>query len=210
MRKITKNIQDARQQRDSDGIRKALKEFDECLEKYIPVLMAQAKIYWDRENYAAVEKLFKQSAEFCADHETWKLNVAHVFFVQDKFIEAMRYFTPIVKRYGDNLLQLQAMVIANLCVSYIMATQNEEAEEIMRKLEREEDKSAISDPEKNIYHLCIVNLVIGTLYCSKGNFEFGISRVIKSLEPLNKKINTDTWYYAKRCFCSLIEALAKQ
>jgi tetratricopeptide repeat protein 30 len=55
-----------------------------------------------------------------------------------------------------------------------------------------------------------VNLVIGTLYCSKGNFEFGISRVIKSLEPLAKKINTDTWYYAKRCFCSLIEALAKQ
>jgi tetratricopeptide repeat protein 30 len=42
------------------------------------------------------------------------------------------------------------MVIANLCVSYIMATQNEEAEEIMRKLEREEDKSAIQDPEKNV------------------------------------------------------------
>ncbi len=45
--------------------------------------MAQAKIYWDRENYAMVEKLFRQSAEFCADHDTWKLNVAHVFFVQD-------------------------------------------------------------------------------------------------------------------------------
>lgn len=83
--------------------------------------MAQAKIYWDKENYTAVEKLFKQSAEFCADHETWKLNVAHVFFVQDnKFREAMRYFDPIVKRYSDNLLSLQAMVVANLCVSYIM------------------------------------------------------------------------------------------
>ena len=30
-----------------------------------------------------------------------------------------------------------------------------------------------------MYHLCIVNLVIGTLYCSKGNFEFGITIVIK-------------------------------
>ena len=34
-----------------------------------------------------------------------------------------------------------------------------------------------------VYHLCIINLVIGTLYCTKGNFEFGISRIIKSLEP---------------------------
>ena len=36
-------------------------------------------------------------------------------------------------------------------------------------------------PERKVYHLCIVNLVIGTLYCSKGNFEFGITRVIKVL-----------------------------
>jgi hypothetical protein len=43
------------------------------------------------------------------------------------------------------------------------------------------------------FHLCIVNLVIGTLYCAKGNYEFGISRVIKSLEPYDKKLGTDTW-----------------
>ena len=39
-----------------------------------------------------------------------------------------------------------------------------------------------------------MNLVIGTLYCGKGNFEFGISRIIKSLEPYEKKLGTDTWY----------------
>jgi hypothetical protein len=44
--------------------------------------MAMARIYWDRENYPAVEKLFRQSAEFCSEHEVWKLNVAHVFFMQ--------------------------------------------------------------------------------------------------------------------------------
>ncbi|EGR32453.1 tetratricopeptide repeat protein [Ichthyophthirius multifiliis] len=211
LRKITKDIQDARLNRDNESIKKSLKNFDDQLEKYIPVLMAMAKIYWDRQNYQAVEKLFKQSAEFCADHEVWKLNVAQVFFVQDnKFQEALKYFEPIVKRYSENLLQLQAMVIANLCVSYIMVNQNEDAEELMKKLEREEEKSALQEPEKNVYHLCIVNLVIGTLYCAKNNYEFGISRIIKSLEPLNKKVNTDTWYYAKRCFCSLIETMAKQ
>jgi tetratricopeptide repeat protein 30 len=57
--------------------------------------------------------------------------------------------------------------------------------------------------------LCIVNLVIGTLYCAKGNFEFGISRIIKSLEPYNKKLDPDTWYYAKRCFLALIDNLSK-
>ena len=54
-----------------------------------------------------------------------------------------------------------------------------------------------------------MNLVIGTLYCSKNNYEFGISRIVKSLEPYNKKINTDTWFYAKKCFLCLIETLAK-
>lgn len=105
--------------------------------------MSQAKIYWDKENYAAVEKLFRQSAEFCADHEVWKLNLAHVFFVLgDKYKEAIRYYEPVVKKHGDNLLNLTAIVIANLCVSYIMVNLNEEAEDIMRRLEVEEEKAA--------------------------------------------------------------------
>ena len=32
---------------------------------------------------------------------------------------------------------------------------------------------------------------------------------MKSLEPFQKKLGTDTWFYAKRCFLSLIETLAK-
>ena len=43
----------------------------------------------------------------------------------------------------------------------------------------------------------------------QGNYEFGISRVIKSLEPYQTKLGTDTWFYAKRCFLSLAEGLAK-
>ncbi len=62
---------------------------------------------------------------------------------------------------------------------------------------------------KPTFHLCIINLVIGTLYCAKGNYEFGISRILKSLEPLDRKLGTDTWYYAKRCFVALAEVLAK-
>ncbi len=87
---------------------------------------------------------------------------------------------------------MTAIVLANLCVSYIMTSQNEEAEELMRRIEKEEERVAFEDPTKRTYHLCIVNLVIGTLYCAKGNFEFGISRIMKSLEPFNKKVRPNT------------------
>lgn len=120
------------------------------------------------------------------------------------------FYEPLVKKNYDNILSVSAIVLANLCVSYIMTGQNEDAEELMRKIEKEEETLAYSDPDRKTYHLCIVNLVIGTLYCVKGNYEFGISRIIKSLEPYNKKLATDTWFYAKRCFLSLLEHLSKQ
>lgn len=68
--------------RDNDAIKKAINEYDDALEAYIPGLMAMGAIYWDMEHYSAVEKIFRQSAEFCSEHETWKLNVAHTFFMQ--------------------------------------------------------------------------------------------------------------------------------
>jgi uncharacterized protein YlbG (UPF0298 family) len=62
----------------------------------------------------------------------------------------------------------------------------------------------------NIYYSArFCRTVIGTLYCAKGNFEFGISRIIKSLDPYDKKLHADTWYYAKRCFLALAESMAK-
>jgi hypothetical protein len=45
--------------------------------------------------------------------------------------------------------------------------QNEEAEELMRAVEREEEAAAGRTPAKLTLHLCIINMVIGTLYCSK-------------------------------------------
>jgi hypothetical protein len=56
-----------------------------------------------------------------------------------------------------------------------------------RALWRLSGAARTQDPDKQFFHLCIVNLVIGTLYCAKGNYEFGVSRIMKSLEPYNKK-----------------------
>ncbi|KAF2905865.1 hypothetical protein ILUMI_00306 [Ignelater luminosus] len=210
LRKLTKQVQEHRNHGDTELVKKAVLDYEECLERYIPVLMAQAKIYWELENYSQVEKIFRKSVEFCNDNDVWRLNVAHVLFMQEnKFKEATGFYEPIVKKNYSDILKVSAVVLANLCVSYIMTSQNEEAEELMRKVEKEEDQIGFEEPEKKCFHLCIINLVIGTLYCSKGNYEFGISRIMKSLEPFNKKLGTDTWYYTKRCFLSLIENLAK-
>ncbi|XP_072298790.1 intraflagellar transport protein 70A isoform X1 [Eucyclogobius newberryi] len=225
LRKVAKQLQEARLARDDDGQKRALLEYDQMLEKYIVVLMAQAKIYWNRENFQMVEKIFHKSVEVCTEDDTWKLNVAHVLFMQNKYKEAIGFYEPIVKKHYDSMeqcniqecpckckpsiLNVSAVVLANLCVSYIMTSQNEEAEELMRKIEKEEEQISYDDPDKKVFHLCIVNLVIGTLYCAKGNYDFGISRVIKSLEPYNKKLGTDTWFYAKRCFLSLLENMSK-
>lgn len=225
LRKLAKQVQDTRHARDDEAQSKILQDYDLLQEKYIVVLMAQAKIYWNRENFQMVEKIFRKSVEFCNDDDTWKLNVAHVLFMQNKYKEAISFYEPIVKKHYDSveqcniqecpckgkpsILNVSAVVLANLCVSYIMTSQNEEAEELMRKIEKEEEQISYDDPDKKVFHLCIVNLVIGTLYCAKGNYDFGISRVIKSLEPYNKKLGTDTWFYAKRCFLSLLENMSK-
>jgi len=178
LRKLTKQVQQARQQQDDEEVKRTVNEYDEALERYIPVLMAQAKIYWDLKNYAQVEKIFRKSVEFCNEHDVWKLNVAHVLFMQSvkaqmggqeaKYKEATGFYEPIVKKNYDAILEVSAIVLANLCVSYIMTSQNEQAEELMRKIEKEEENIAYEEPDRKVYHLCIVNLVIGTLYCAKG------------------------------------------
>lgn len=210
LRMLLRRIKEEQAAGGGETLKKTLKDYDETLEEYIPVLMAQAKIYWDLGNYLKVEKIFRQSAEFTSEKKVWQLNVAHVFFMQEtKFSQAIRYYKDVYEEYRDRVLDCSAIVLANLCVAYIMSNENGFAEDIMRNIEAEESRALQVNADKQPLHLCIVNLVIGTLYCAKGNFEFGVSRVIKSLEPYHKKLMADTWFYAKRCFLALAANLSK-
>lgn len=97
-------MQRARLNHDNEATKKALDDHDETLDQYVPVLMAQAKIYWDLGNYAQVEKIFQSSFELSGDNDIWKLNVAHTLFMQDdKFKEATGFYEPIVKKKYDNV-----------------------------------------------------------------------------------------------------------
>lgn len=156
-----------------------------------------------------MERLFRRSVELCSEQDCWRLNVGHVLFVQEgKFHEAVAFYEPLVEREQD-LLRLSPALLANLCVAYIMTGQNDQAEQLMRRVEQREEQLAYDTPGQKMFHLCIVNLVIGTLYCAKGNYDFGVSRVIKSFEPHASKLGADTWFYAKRCLLALLGNLAK-
>lgn len=58
-----------------------MREYEDELERYVPVLMAQAQIFWDQGQYSHALAVLQQSKEFVSENETWKLNVAHTFFM---------------------------------------------------------------------------------------------------------------------------------
>lgn len=67
------------------------------------VLMAQAKIYWNRENYPMVEKIFHKSLEVWCEDDTLRLNIAHVLFMQNKYKKAISFYEPIVSKHYDDV-----------------------------------------------------------------------------------------------------------
>jgi tetratricopeptide repeat protein 30 len=278
LRRHTKAIQDARLANDKDAMKASLGAYDETLEAYLPVLLATVKLYWDHDNYATVERLLRMSAEFASEADAWRLGLAHAVFMQggtagagagagveeaakERYREAIRHYEPVVRRHmeegagggeagGGGLLDVTAIVLANLCVAYIMTGAQGQAEELMRAVERAEEAkllaeaaaaapggggggaggagggggggaaaAAASGPPGGApsaspahpptFHLCIVNLVIGTLYCAKGNLEFGVTRVLRALEPPARKLGPDTWFYVKRVLLQLASQLAK-
>ena len=67
---------------------------------------------------------------------------------ENKYRDAIRYYEPFVRKQMEELLSITAIVLANLCVSYIMTSQNTEAEELMKCIEKEEERVALEEPTK--------------------------------------------------------------
>lgn len=87
--------------------------------------MAQASIYWEMQNYTAIEKIFRKSVEFCSDHDIWRLNVGHVLFMQDnnKYKDAIGFYEPIVKKHYENvcyiILNVDLIYEALNCIQFL-------------------------------------------------------------------------------------------
>ena len=222
IRKASKLVGEAENEGDDDALATAHAQLDDAMKSYPPVLMAMAKIHWEKKDYEAVERLLRGSAEFCPDGKACATNLAHAYFMQGKHVEAAICFEPLVQGAltggsGDEsvVLDIPPVVLANLCVSFILSDQNEKAEALMDLVERAEEavmalNSHAGHKDKPLLHLSTINLVIGTLYCQKSNFDFGISTICKSLEPFEQRLSSDTWYYCKTCLLALLDKLSKQ
>ena len=95
--------------------------------------MGQGKILWNEKDFVGVERVLKNAQDYCSINNVWKLNMAHVMFVQEKYSEAVTFYESVYDKNIHTILHLPAIVIANLCVTLIMVNQNERAEEIIRK-----------------------------------------------------------------------------
>ncbi|CAD5207550.1 unnamed protein product [Bursaphelenchus okinawaensis] len=221
LRKAHQNLAEATGSANQRGMEKASEEIQNTMDRYIPVLMAQARIVWEREEYSNVESLFSRSYDLCQNNDTWLLNMAHTVYMQairlngrknsekdekEKYKIASGFYDKVISKRYDKILDVSAIVLANACVCYILDGLNESAEDMMKRVEKEEMKT----PKQKSFHFCIINLVIGTLYCAKGNYEFGITRIIGSLEPYEQRLGLDTWYFSKRCMLAMFEQISKQ
>ncbi|XP_055921702.1 tetratricopeptide repeat protein 30 homolog [Eupeodes corollae] len=210
LRALAAKVQEVRTTTDQNALRQALKDYESSLEYYLPVVMSRAWLSWRDDDFVGAEREFRSSAEFCSENPVWRLNAGHVLFMQgDKYKEAAAFYEPIVRQHSDNIMTVSAAVLANLCASYIMTFQNDEAEELMKKVEKAEEQK--ESQGKQYHHLCIVNLVVGTLYCAKSNYEFGLSRIAHALEGgSGSRLYADTWLHVKRCILGLLAGMAKQ
>lgn len=208
LRRLMQQIDEARKTQDEQQQTQLTIEFEANVNELIPILMFQAKIFWDLQNYQLVELLLLKYMDYCMDNRTWKLNLAHTYYMQtSKMQDAIQWYEPLV--LGEqNLLDIEAIVVANLCVAYVITDQNGLADTLINRLTEEEAQKSKDDHNAKLYHLSIIHLVIGTLYCAHKNFEFGIDYVFKAFNPMHSKLNPDTWFYAKKCLFEILRSMS--
>ncbi|KAH7820887.1 putative flagellar associated protein [Monocercomonoides exilis] len=210
VKRATKTFQELRNGIGTEQATFAVKEQERAVQVYMASMMSMAKIFWDLKKYPQTARVLQSCREVCEDEMAFQLNLAHTLFVQEQYKVALTMYDKIVERQQEtSILDVTPIVLANLCVCYVMGEQNGEGEEIIMRVDKEEENALIRDPEKPVLHQCIIDLVIGTLYCSRRTFEFGIARTIKSFHPVEKKLNPGTWFYAKRNFAYMCECFAK-
>ena len=97
------HAQEARNDNNTPLLQVKIQEYDDQLEVYIPVLMAQAHIYWELGHYSQVMRVFNQSSDFASEHDAWKLNVAHTYFMMVRTSASI--FKIILNVCWDTLIQ---------------------------------------------------------------------------------------------------------
>ena len=98
IRSLRKDLERNTKSGNEDEVNAIKSDIDNNLETFVPVLMSQASIHWERGDYAKVKKVLRQSQDIYSDEEEWKLNITHALFVQQgsKFKECIENYEPFV------------------------------------------------------------------------------------------------------------------
>jgi tetratricopeptide repeat protein 30 len=160
-----------------------------------------ARHLYDMQKYDELETLHSRMGHVFNTSPDWTINIANASFAQKKYETACKYYESVVLGTKESLLLLSPAILANLCVCWLETDQNDRAEQLMT------DVHELELNHDNHIHSTIINLVIGYLYCSKGNFEFGMDRVMESLKK-ERNIQSETWFYCKSVFMTLSSAAA--
>ena len=84
-------MQEARGQHDDEAVKRAINEYEDALARYIPVLMAQAKIYWELDMY-------QQVTNYPSNLNLVQIYLFDILLKQIEHVEARFYFTLQVEK----------------------------------------------------------------------------------------------------------------
>jgi tetratricopeptide (TPR) repeat protein len=150
---------------------------------------------YQQSEYQQLHELFLRSDQLIETRTpASSINAGHLMFVLHKYEEAIAFY----KRSLEiaSLVEVPPSVIGNLCVGLLILDRNDEASHCFGILE--------SSSELEL-HCSVTDLLIGLLYCSRGNFNFGLERIIRAVLAKPSKILEETWSYVKTGLLGLLD-----
>ncbi|KAH0571858.1 putative TPR repeat family protein [Spironucleus salmonicida] len=186
-----------------------LQQYEQKLGIFIPVITWQTSILYNLKRYKGAYHIICQYEDLIEDHPSYKINQANILFANEDYADALEKYQEVVDTLGqENILDVPAIAVANLCVCYVLNSQNNLAEQLMQKVDTAQTQITNVSPESSnqLLHLSITNIVLGALYAINQNMPFGIRRIIAAMEPTSEKLSPDSWLYVKRPLVSLAEA----
>ena len=157
-------------------------------DKSLSILLL-GKIYYHQENYKKVIELFEEAGMIDSKLRVYIVsNLAHAYFVTERFEKAAELYSTIPLVDED--------AVASYCISLIQTDRDEDADGVASEFRR-----GIEWVPR------FLHVQLGRVYCLKGNWEKGMSRIYRALDYITcaDKEWDAIWSISKKCIFELIE-----
>lgn len=89
------------------------------------------------QRFRGAYKILTQFEDLLDEHPSYKINQANILFSNEAYQEAMEKYQQVVDQLGaDNILDVPAIAVANLCTCQVLTSQNSLAENIMQRVDK--------------------------------------------------------------------------